>query len=108
MSLIEEQQDGSPSDFDIKTEGQNDRSLTYEQVISAVSDSVVSITVYNSSGSASAQASGIVMDSEGYILTNDHIYSQVPNATFLISMQDGSNYKASFVSGDSRSDLAIL
>ena len=32
----------------------------------------------------------------------------MPNATFLISMQDGSNYKASFVSGDSRSDLAIL
>lgn len=108
MSLIDEQKDGSPSDFDIKTEGKNDRSLTYEQVISAVSDSVVSITVYNSSGSASAQASGIVMDSEGYILTNDHIYSQVPNATFLISMQDGSNFKASFVSGDSRSDLAIL
>ncbi len=109
MSLIEDgSKDGSPSDFDIKTEGQSDRTMTYEQVITAVQNSVVSITVYNASGSAAAQASGIVMDTDGYILTNDHIYAEVPNAAFLISMADGTNYKASFVSGDTRNDLAIL
>ena len=83
MSLIEDgSKDGSPSDFDIKTEGQSDRTMTYEQVITAVQNSVVSITVYNASGSAAAQASGIVMDTDGYILTNDHIYAEVPNAAF--------------------------
>ena len=108
FSVIEGNQAGSPSDFDLNTEGATDRTMTYEQVITAVQNSVVSITVYNASGSAAAQASGIVMDTDGYILTNDHIYAEVPNAAFLISMADGTNYKASFVSGDTRNDLAIL
>lgn len=99
---------GSPSDFDLNTEGATDRTMTYEQVISSVSDSVVSITVYSSSGSAGAIASGIIMDKDGYILTNDHIYSEVPNASFLITLNSGTEFKASFVSGDKKSDLAIL
>ncbi len=99
---------GSPSDFDLNTEGATDRTMTYEQVISSVSDSVVSITVYSSSGSAGAIASGIIMDKDGYILTNDHIYSDVPNASFLITLSSGTEFKASFVSGDKKSDLAIL
>ncbi len=101
-------QAGSPSDFDLNTEGSTDRTMTYEQVISSVSDSVVSITVYSSSGSAGAIASGIIMDKDGYILTNDHIYSEVPNASFLITLNSGTEFKASFVSGDKKSDLAIL
>lgn len=108
FSVIEGDQAGSPSDFDLNTEGATDRTMTYEQVISSVSDSVVSITVYSSSGSAGAIASGIIMDKDGYILTNDHIYSEVPNASFLITLSSGTEFKASFVSGDKKSDLAIL
>lgn len=108
FSVIEGNQAGSPSDFDLNTEGATDRTMTYEQVISSVSDSVVSITVYSSSGSAGAIASGIIMDKDGYILTNDHIYSEVPNASFLITLNSGTEFKASFVSGDKKSDLAIL
>lgn len=108
FSVIEGNQAGSPSDFDLNTEGATDRTMTYEQVISSVSDSVVSITVYSSSGSAGAIASGIIMDKDGYILTNDHIYSDVPNASFLITLNSGTEFKASFVSGDKKSDLAIL
>ena len=108
FSVIEGNQAGSPSDFDLNTEGATDRTMTYEQVISSVSDSVVSITVYSSSGSEGAIASGIIMDKDGYILTNDHIYSDVPNASFLITLNSGTEFKASFVSGDKKSDLAIL
>lgn len=108
FSVIEGNEAGSPSDFDLNTEGATDRTMTYEQVISSVSDSVVSITVYSSSGSAGAIASGIIMDKDGYILTNDHIYSEVPNASFLITLNSGTEFKASFVSGDKKSDLAIL
>lgn len=108
FSVMEGDQAGSPSDFDLNTEGATDRTMTYEQVISSVSDSVVSITVYSSSGSEGAIASGIIMDKDGYILTNDHIYSDVPNASFLITLNSGTEFKASFVSGDKKSDLAIL
>lgn len=108
FSVIEGNEAGSPSDFDLNTEGATDRTMTYEQVISSVSDSVVSITVYSSSGSEGAIASGIIMDKDGYILTNDHIYSDVPNASFLITLNSGTEFKASFVSGDKKSDLAIL
>ena len=108
FSVMEGNEAGSPSDFDLNTEGATDRTMTYEQVISSVSDSVVSITVYSSSGSEGAIASGIIMDKDGYILTNDHIYSDVPNASFLITLNSGTEFKASFVSGDKKSDLAIL
>lgn len=81
--------------------------LTCALVYEKVNPSIVGITVYNSSG-AGGQASGIVYSKDGYIVTNDHIYSEVPNAKFKIHAYDGTEYDATFVAGDVISDLAIL
>lgn len=100
---------GSTSEFDITTGSGSSNRYSYEQIVAAVSPSIVNITVYSSGGQSGSYASGIIMDAkQGYVLTNDHIYSQVPNAQFLITLNDGTEFKASFVSGDSRSDIAIL
>jgi S1-C subfamily serine protease len=78
------------------------------EVAKKVSPSVVGITVYSDTSSSSAQASGIIMNKEGYILTNDHIYSEIADPKFVITMNDGTSYKAVYYAGDTRSDLAVL
>lgn len=87
-----------PTDTDELTEA-----LVYEKV----NESIVGIVVYNSKG-AGSQASGIIYSEDGYIVTNDHIYSEVAGAKFKIYSHDGKEYDAKFVAGDKVSDLAVL
>ncbi len=81
--------------------------MTEAEVYEEVNKSIVGIVVYNTSGKAS-QASGIVFSKDGYIVTNDHIYSEVPAADFKIYTYDGKEYDAEYVAGDTVSDLAVL
>ncbi len=81
--------------------------MTAAQVYDAVGDSVVGIIVYNEKGSAS-YASGVIYSKDGYIVTNDHIYSSVAAPKFKIYTQDGKEYDAEYVAGDTVSDLAVL
>lgn len=79
-----------------------------DEVSQLVSPSVVNIMVYNDTYQNSALASGVVLDKTGYILSNDHIYSEIPSAKFVITMSDGESYDAIYIAGDSRSDLCVL
>lgn len=81
--------------------------MTAAEVYAEVNESVVGITVYNTSGEG-GQASGIVFSKDGYIITNDHIYSEIANAKFKIHTHDGKEYDAKYVAGDLISDLAVL
>ncbi|MBO5211728.1 MAG: serine protease [Clostridia bacterium] len=81
--------------------------MTAAQVYDKVSDSVVGIIVYNASGAAS-YASGVIYSQDGYVVTNDHIYSSVAAPKFKVYTQDGKEYDAVYVAGDVVSDLAVL
>ncbi|MBR4972996.1 MAG: trypsin-like peptidase domain-containing protein, partial [Clostridia bacterium] len=81
--------------------------LTAAEVYEKVDRSVVGIMIYNMAGEMS-QASGIVFSKDGYIVTNDHIYSEIASAKFKIYTFDGKEYDAKFVAGDQISDLAVL
>lgn len=86
---------------------EENQNATY--VFEAVMPSVVGIEVYSEQDTDSrAQASGVIYTEDGYIVTNDHIYADIPDPKFLILMADGSEYDATYVAGDSRSDLAVL
>ncbi len=80
---------------------------TAAAVYKMVDASVVGITIYNDK-KAMGEASGIVYSEDGYIVTNDHIYSEIPNAKFKIHTYDGKEYDAKYVAGDLVSDLAVL
>lgn len=82
-------------------------SLTPAGVYKDYAKTIVGILVYNSNGDV-GQASGVVYSKDGYIVTNDHIYSSVPAAKFKVYTEDGIEYDAVFVAGDTRSDLAII
>lgn len=93
-------------------------------VASSVLPSVVGITVNYSVNSvfgqsqASATGSGIILTSDGYIVTNNHVissessssYYQITEATSIIVKlyNDSTEYKATVVGTDSYTDLAII
>ena len=52
--------------------------------------------------------SGVIISKDGYIVTNDHIYAEVPSAKFKIYTSDNKEYDAQYVAGDQVSDLAVL
>jgi serine protease Do len=85
----------------------NTDEMTAAQVYEKVNPSVVGITVYNSKGVA-ANATGVIYSADGYVVTNDHIYSEVGAAQFRIFTHDNKEYDAEFVAGDKVSDLAVL
>ncbi len=80
---------------------------TVSQIYSEVSPSVVGIYVYTDEG-IQGSATGVVYSEDGYIITNDHIYDDIPGAKFKIYTSDKKEYDAKFVAGDQRSDLAVL
>ena len=93
-------------ELNLESKPENTEMLNEAQVFENVDKSVVGISVYNSSKSASA--SGVVYSSDGYIVTNDHIYDDIGGAKFIVYTGDGKEYDAVFVAGDVRSDLAVI
>lgn len=93
--------------FNLAQKPTDEVALSSEEIYYDVNPSVVGIVIYDSTG-PKTQATGIVYSEDGYIITNDHIYSEVPNAQFRIYTYDNKEYDATFVAGDSRTDIAVL
>lgn len=93
--------------LDLTPKPTNTPEYTAAQVYEIVNKSVVGIIVYDAKGNASS-ASGVVYTDDGYIITNDHIYDGIVGAKFKVIFYDGKEYPATFVAGDTRSDLAVL
>jgi putative serine protease PepD len=73
------------------------------------SPSVVAISV--SSGSSGGTGSGIILDTEGHILTNTHVVTldgAAAVAAVEVRTHDGQVYKATIVGTDPLSDLAVI
>ena len=89
--------------------------MTTAQVSEMVSPSVVVITTeqvvysqwswYGQSQVESGAGSGVIISSDGYILTCDHVVSGASNITVTIGDKD---YTATVVGEDSTSDIAVI
>ncbi len=103
----------SPSDLysdvklDLAAKPENTDPYTPAQIYEKLNKSIVGIRVYNENGKMS-DASGVVYTEDGYIVTNDHIYSSIGAPKFKVYMYDGNEYNAKYVAGDAVSDLAVL
>jgi putative serine protease PepD len=64
---------------------------------------VVEITVRT--GNGSAEGSGFVYDSDGHIITNDHV---VNGQSISVQFWNGKTYDATLVGSDSSTDLAVI
>ncbi|HTR70517.1 MAG TPA: trypsin-like peptidase domain-containing protein [Mycobacteriales bacterium] len=79
----------------------------YAQIAAKVLPSVVSINVTGSSESDTG--SGVVLDSKGYILTNNHVVAAaVGGGSVTVDFNDGSTVSARIVGTDSLDDLAVI
>lgn len=85
--------------------------LSAAQVVSKVKQSVVAVETYDlRSVDPSAEGSGIISSSDGYIVTNAHVISGGQKFEVVVTAADGStkSYDAKVVGSDTRSDLAVL
>ncbi|HEY4699573.1 MAG TPA: trypsin-like peptidase domain-containing protein [Nitrososphaerales archaeon] len=67
---------------------------------------VVSISVYNTSGTLAAIGSGFVYSKDGYIVTNSHVAEA--GVSYLLTFLDGSQVEAKLVGNDPLGDIAVL
>lgn len=80
--------------------------VDWGKVAGAVEPSVVAISVSSQSGQA--EGSGVILDTDGRILTNNHVVSGAQNGTLDVTLSDGRTYKASIVGTDPSTDLAVI
>lgn len=76
---------------------------TAEAVAAKAMPSVVSVNVTTESGEG--LGSGVILDTDGDIITNYHV---IDGATSVSVTIDGKSYEASVVGSDSSSDLAVI
>lgn len=82
---------------------------TTQGIAQAVSPSVVSIEIYQTGTSFApiGQGSGIIMSSDGYILTNAHVVDGATKGIKVI-LSDKTEYEAKIIGMDSPSDIAVI
>ena len=82
----------------------------FAEVASAVEDAVV--TIEAKSKTAGSQGSGVVVDGEGHVVTNNHVISEAADdpAAFKMTVvfNDDTEVPASLVGRDPKTDLAVL
>lgn len=101
-------QDSPTLDLVDKTETEG--TMTAEAIYKKIAPSIVGIITYNPGQglfSSTIGGSGIIMKSDGYIITNAHVVgnSNKLNVTVVI---DSKEYPAKVVGFDTRTDLAVL
>ncbi|GAA2546973.1 trypsin-like peptidase domain-containing protein [Winogradskya consettensis] len=78
-----------------------DRSSLAE-IVSSVKDSVVSITT------ESGEGSGVVLNKDGYIVTNNHVVATATGKTVSVIFADGTKVQGTITGTDQRTDLAVV
>lgn len=78
--------------------------VDWSAVADKVSDSVVSIQVTLSNGTAAG--SGAILDTEGHIVTNNHVISGAQN--IQVTLSNGQMYTAQVTGTDTTTDLAVI
>lgn len=80
--------------------------LTLGGVYDKCIDSIVGISAVAEGTNGFFWGTGVIMTSDGYIITNAHIIEGTDRATVYTA--DGSEYEALLVGEDTRSDIAVL
>lgn len=78
-----------------------ERELSVAEVVKLAEPAVVRIATNGGVGS------GFVIGEDGYVITNNHVIA-TGSANIQVTMSDGSEYRATVIGADPRSDLALL
>jgi putative serine protease PepD len=78
----------------------------WANVAAAVQQSVVAIDVRTTSGEGAG--SGVIIDTDGHILTNDHVVGDAVDGGIQVTLYDGRIYEATVAGTDPATDLAVI
>ncbi|ACZ29498.1 2-alkenal reductase [Xylanimonas cellulosilytica DSM 15894] len=78
----------------------------WQAVTAAVSQSVVAIEMSSQQGSG--LGSGLILDTDGHILTNNHVVAGATDDVVQVTLTDGRLFKADIVGTDPTTDLAVV
>lgn len=116
QATAQPEQTNSPLNLDGSTASDNTNSSDFSAVVEAVSPAVVGVSNRVSSGfgygtsltgeTEQGYGSGVIISSDGYIVTNYHVIEGADNVTVIL--QGGEEVAATVVGSDSLSDLAVL
>jgi len=81
--------------------------LSAGQIASRVDPALVDVTSTLGYQSATAKGTGIVLSSDGYILTNNHVINGATSVT-VTDIGNGKTYRATVVGYDASHDIAVL
>ncbi|HEX4833800.1 MAG TPA: trypsin-like peptidase domain-containing protein [Trebonia sp.] len=81
--------------------------MTAQQIASKVDPGLVDVTSTLGYQDATAKGTGIVLSSDGYILTNNHVINGATAVT-ITDIGNGKTYKATVVGYDESHDIAVL
>ena len=88
-----------------------DTVLTAAQIAAKVRPSIVGVITtdnVNLNGVESGEGSGIIIDADGYVITNSHVIGDSTKYDVSVITEDGKSYPAKVLGYDTRSDLAVL
>jgi len=75
---------------------------SWTAIAAAVEPSVVTVATSDGEGS------GVVLDTAGHVLTNNHVVAGAGNGSITVTLSDGRAYPATVVGTDPSTDLAVL
>ena len=80
------------------------------QIVDAVSPSVVVVRIDDPTvpDGFDPQGTGMIISSDGYIVTNNHVVADRGTNDVIVRTSDGQEYKAGVVGGDEATDIAVL
>jgi putative serine protease PepD len=96
---------GQSSNEAVPVSGSTADDPDWQAVAKAVQASVVAITV--TTGAGGAQGSGVIIDDQGHIVTNNHVVSGAQGKV-SVTLTDGRIIEASVVGTDPTTDLAVI
>jgi putative serine protease PepD len=80
---------------------------SWTKVAKAVQPSVVAIST--TSQFAASEGSGVILDTAGRVLTNNHVVAgAAQGGTLTVTLSDGRSYQATIVGTDPSTDLAVI
>ena len=80
--------------------------VDWQAVAAAVRETVVAISV--TTGQGTAEGSGVVIDAEGHVLTNEHVVADAAEDGLRVTLADGRVLAATVVGTDPTTDLAVI
>lgn len=84
----------------------NGEAIDWAVVADSVAPAVVSISVVT--GQGGSEGSGVILDGEGNIATNNHVISGGQNGEINVTLHDNTIHRATIVGTDPGADLAVI